>query len=324
MSSRLGKPGLHFCEMVKMDALIRYDLGTFQILDYASQMHPIGAQLCGSKPEIAGQAARILEDLGFDSIDLNCGCPVDKVTKDRSGSGLLKEPYLVGDIVSNIVASVNIPVTVKIRAGWDEDHLVFKDLVRIAELSGASAITLHARTRAQGYTGNAKWHWIKECVETAKTIPVIGNGDIFKAEDALRMIQETGCHGVLVARGTMGQPWIADDIKRLASGQEVIERSLQDRREILLDHFSWIKSYQNDRKALVDMRRVGCWYFPRARGTKQFREAISHASSLDEVEKLIRTFPFDEFEERTDSQSESADSSEASSSSTNSACPSCD
>lgn len=292
MSALFGKPGIHFCEMVKMDALIRNDVGTFHILDYAASMHPIGAQLCGSKPEIAGQAARMIEELGFDSLDLNCGCPVDKVTKDGSGSGLLKEPYRVGDIVANMVSAVKIPVTVKIRAGWDEDQLVYKDLVRIVELAGASAITLHARTREQGYTGNAKWPWISECVKAATKIPVIGNGDIFTAQDALKMLEETGCHGVLVARGTMGQPWIAEDIRRLDAGLPIHEKTLADRRQMLLEHLHYTKIYQNDRKALVDMRRVGCWYFPKAKGTRQFRDAIAHATSLSDVEELIKTFPF--------------------------------
>src|ERR1700676_2979243 len=121
--SAMYRPGLMYCEMVKMDALVRYDAGTFHILDYSADMHPIGAQICGSKPSLAGQAAKIIEDLGFDVVDLNCGCPVDKVTKDGSGSGMLKTPELIGEVIANMVAMVKIPVTVKIRAGWDDDSI---------------------------------------------------------------------------------------------------------------------------------------------------------------------------------------------------------
>lgn len=294
MSSIHGKPALHFCEMVKMDALIRYDKGTFGMLEYASSMRPIGAQLCGSKPEIAAQSAKILEELGFDTIDLNCGCPVDKVTKDGSGSGLLKDPQKIGDIVSNIVSAVNIPVTVKMRAGWDDDQLVYREIVRIVEAAGASAITLHARTREQGYSGQAQWGWIRECVEAATKIPVIGNGDVFAPQDALRMLEETGCHGILIARGTMGQPWIAEDIRRLDEGVSIEEKSIQERREYLLQHFEFTKAHQNERKALLDMRRVGCWYFSKAKRTRQFRDAIVHAQTLDEIEQLIKSFPVGE------------------------------
>ena len=125
------RPGLMYCEMVKMDALIRSDVNTFHLLDYDASMHPIGAQLCGSKPEIAGKAAKIMEELGFDVVDLNCGCPVDKITKDGSGSGMLKNPELIGEMVSNMIAAVKIPVTVKIRAGWDENSINAVEITRI-------------------------------------------------------------------------------------------------------------------------------------------------------------------------------------------------
>src|SRR3984893_6443256 len=145
------QPGLVYCEMVKMDALVRHDPHTYRLLDYETSMHPIGAQLCGSKPQLAGKSAKILEDLGFDVVDLNCGCPVDKVTKDGSGSGLLKNPQLIGEIISQMVASVRIPVTVKIRAGWDAQNINAEEITEIAEQAGAVAICIHGRTRSQGY-----------------------------------------------------------------------------------------------------------------------------------------------------------------------------
>jgi nifR3 family TIM-barrel protein len=293
MSARFS-PGLMYCEMVKMDALVRYDSGTFHILDYSRDMHPIGGQICGSKPEIAGKAAKIVEDLGFDVVDLNCGCPVDKVTKDGSGSGLLKNPNIIGDIIANMVASVKIPVTVKIRAGWDEDSLVFREIVKIAESAGACALCIHARTRQQGYEGSANWSWIKEAKEAAKEIKIIGNGDLFSADAAIRMFEETGCDAVLISRGTMGQPWIAHDIARLARGENIPYRTVQERKELLLEHFNCSIGYGSDRRAVLDMRRVGCWFFKKAKGNKSFRDAISHAQTVEEMRSLILDFQVDE------------------------------
>lgn len=289
-----GSPGLMFCEMVKMEALVRHDKGTFHLLDYSPDMHPIGAQLCGSNPQIAAKAAKIVEEQGFDSLDFNCGCPVDKVTKDGSGSGMLKNVRLIGDVLANMVAAVSIPVTVKIRAGWDTDSLVFEEIVRVAEAAGAKAITLHARTREQGYTGSANWEWIRLAKEAANKIHVIGNGDLFYPQDALDMMTKTGCDAVLVARGTMGQPWIAQDIALLSQGMSVRERTVEELRSALAEHFEYILQYASTRQAIVDMRRVGCWYFKKSKGTKSFREAISHATSIEEIRRLICEYSFED------------------------------
>lgn len=288
------RPGLIYCEMVKMDALIRHDPTTFHMLDYDAHMHPIGGQICGSKPQIAGQAARIIEELGFDVVDLNCGCPVDKITKDGSGSGMLKTPHLIGEIIANMVAAVNIPVTVKIRAGWDDQNINAAAITRIAEEAGAQAICIHGRTRMQGYKGDANWDYIKACKEQAKIIKVIGNGDLYTAEDVQEMFAYTGCDAVLIARGTLGQPWIADDVYRLLENQQPIKRSLEDYRQALMQHFTYVYGYHRERRAVVDMRRIGCWYLKKAAGTRQFRELISRATSTDVVCDLIQNFPLGE------------------------------
>ena len=288
------KPGLMYCEMVKMDALVRYDPGTFHILDYSVDMHPIGGQICGSKPQIAGLAAKMIEELGFDVVDLNCGCPVDKVTKDGSGSGLLKNCNLIGDIVANMVAAVKIPVTVKIRAGWDEESLVFEEIVKIVEQAGAVALCIHARTREQAYTGPANWEWIRQAKQAAKSIKIIGNGDLFTPQAAIDMFQQTGCDAVLVSRGTLGQPWICQEIETLAKGGTLTSRSALENKQMLLDHLDYTLGYGTDRKAVVDMRRVGCWYIKKSKGTKHFREAISHAQTVDEIRQLIIDFPVEE------------------------------
>lgn len=285
------KPGLMYCEMVKMEALIRYDAGTLHLLDFSPDMHPIGAQLCGSKPHLAGKAAKIIEELGFDIIDLNCGCPVDKITKDGSGSGLLKNPELIGEIIANIVAAVKIPVTVKVRSGWDDTSINAPEIVKIAEQAGAKMICVHGRTRQQGYRGPADWQKIKDCKDAAKEIIVIANGDIVDGPSAEEVVKQTGCDAVLVARGTMGQPWIVEDIICHLSNQPKQERTLEDYRQALYEHFLITKGYQNDRRVCIDMRRVGCWYLKKSSGTRQFRELISRAQNLQEIEDLIKNFP---------------------------------
>jgi len=288
------KPGLVYCEMVKMDALVRRCEPTLRYLDYEPGMHPIGAQLCGSKPELAAPCAKMIEEMGFDVIDLNCGCPVDKVTKDGSGSGLLKKPELIGEILSNIIAAVRIPVTVKVRAGWDSQNINAHEITQIAEAAGAVAICIHGRTRAQGYSGAANWDYIKECKRVAKNIKVIGNGDIFDVVSAKNIFDYTGCDAILLARGTMGQPWLIEDIYRSFSDLPVETKSPLYVKSALLEHFEAILSYQPiERKVITDMRRVGCWYLKNGKGMKRLRESINHVTSAPEIRTLIEEYPWE-------------------------------
>jgi tRNA-dihydrouridine synthase B len=284
------QPGLMFCEMVKMQPLVREHPVTTGMLDYSEEMRPIGAQIVGSDPKLAGPSAKIIEERGFDVVDFNCGCPVDKVTKDGSGSGMLLQPEVIGEIISEMVASVSIPVTVKIRAGWDNSSINAADIVEIAERAGACAIFVHGRTRQQGYKGPANWDHIAECKRRAKSIKVIGNGDIFAPEDALRMFAHTRCDGVLVSRGTFGQPWIAEDIARLLEGKEPIMRSSKDAKEALLQHLKLSCEYKDEKGALIDMRRVCCWYLKNAPGVKEIRGRAARGASLQEIRELIESF----------------------------------
>jgi tRNA-dihydrouridine synthase B len=284
------RPGLIYCEMVKMDALIRNDPNTFRLLDYETGMHPIGGQICGSKPQIAGKCAKIIEDLGFDVVDLNCGCPVDKVTKDGSGSGMLKTPDLIGEVIANMVAAVKIPVTVKIRAGWDDNHINAVEVTRLAEKAGASAICIHGRTRAQGYRGAANWDHIRDCKQAADKIIVIGNGDVFDADAAEKLFLSTQCDAILVSRGTMGQPWIIEDIYRKLSHLPAIVRTPTDYRDALLEHLSYVILYHPDRKTAMDMRRIGCWYLKKGQGTRQLREALNRSKNIAEIRDLILNY----------------------------------
>jgi nifR3 family TIM-barrel protein len=293
--SSLYQPGIVYCEMVKIDALVRHNEGTFRLLDYEKDSNQItGAQLCGSKLELIGQAAKMIEDLGFQVIDFNCGCPVDKVTKDGSGSGMLKTPELIGEMIAEMVASVKIPVTVKIRAGWDEDQINAPLITQIAEKAGAKAIAVHGRTREQGYKGPANWDYIRDAKKAAKTILVIGNGDVFDAESAERMFIYTGCDAVLVSRGTLGQPWIAEDIRNHLEDQVPTERDVETVRNAMLTHFDAILKYQKDeRKALLDFRRVGCWYLKRCIGGKALRMELVHLASTKEVLNVVEQFPWE-------------------------------
>lgn len=288
------RPGLVYCEMVKMDALVRHDSHTYRLLDYEAGMHPIGAQLCGSKPRLAGPSARILEDLGFDVIDLNCGCPVDKVTKDGSGSGILKNLDLLGEILVNMIAAVKIPVTVKIRAGWDEDSIVGPEIVKICERVGVKAVAIHGRTREQGYRGKANWEWIRLCKEAAKNMLIIGNGDLFDAASVQQMFAQTGCDAALIARGTFGTPWIIEDVYRLLSGEAPIQRGPLQYRDGMLEHLAYVEQYQAPRKAVTDLRRIGCWYLKRGQGTKQLRESLNRSQTLEEIRSLIMGYAWDE------------------------------
>ncbi|MBI3236704.1 MAG: tRNA dihydrouridine synthase DusB [Chlamydiales bacterium] len=298
------RPGLVYCEMVKMDALVRNDPNTFRFLDYEGDMHPIGAQICGSKVALSGVCAKIIEDLGFDTIDLNCGCPVDKVTKDGSGSGLLKNPQLIGEILSQMVAAVKIPVTVKIRAGWDDQNIIAEEVTRIAEQAGAKSICIHGRTRAQGYQGSADWEHIRRAKLAAKEILVVGNGDLFDPFSVKKIFENTGCDAVLIARGTMGQPWIIEDIYRHLEGLSSVERDGLFYRKILLEHLDQIASYQNEKKAVMDLRRVGCWYLKRGKGARKLREALNKSRVLSEMQELLSGYAWEDIDFSSSESSE--------------------
>lgn len=196
-------------------------------------------------------------------------------------------------MISAMKAAVRIPVTIKIRIGWDDDHINALEVAKIAEQAGAVAITIHGRTREQGYRGPANWEPIRQCKASASKIIVIGNGDVFDPASAERMFAFTGCDGVLVSRGTMGQPWIAEDIRLRLSGQIEPERTVAHIREALLEHFGWIVDYQPERQAMLDMRRVGCWYLKRCNGAKALRMQINQAPSVSEVFREIQAFPWE-------------------------------
>jgi tRNA-dihydrouridine synthase B len=213
----LGGCGLIMTEFTSADGLLRDQRVRGRYLHFYEDEHPVSAQLFGSSPTVLADAARLVEDLGFDLVDLNLGCPAKKVVKCNGGSGLLRDLPLIRQIFEAVRAAVKIPFTVKFRAGWSDDEIVCVELARMAESCGLGAVALHARTREQGYSGNARWEWIAS-VKQAVKIPVIGNGDIRSPEDACAVVAQTGCDAVMIGRMAPANPWIFRQIEQYVSG----------------------------------------------------------------------------------------------------------
>lgn len=297
--SSLYSPALMFCEMVKVEGLHYSPSRTLKLLSYTEEMRPIGGQLCGSRPDMAREAAKVLEDLGFDIIDLNCGCPTDRITKDGSGSGLLKSPVLIGKIIEAITASVALPVTVKIRSGWDERNINVEEIVRIIKEAGASAVFVHGRTRAQGYVGPSNWEYIKRAkIAAGENFPVFGNGDVFSPEAAKHMLETTHCDGVLIARGTMGAPWIAQQVQEYLETGTYQKVSFSQRKHAFMQHLRWVDEYyQSEAKLLTETRKLCGHYLKSAFNVRLLRSALSQATTSQEVYQLIDAYEESEEEE---------------------------
>ena len=214
---KLGGCGLIMTEFTSADGVLRDQRVRGRYLHFYEDEHPVSAQLFGSSPSVLADAARLVEDLGFDLVDLNLGCPAKKVVKCNGGSGLLRDLPLIRQIFEAVRAAVKVPFTVKFRAGWNDDEIVCVELARIAENCGLGAVALHARTREQGYSGNARWEWIAS-VKQAVKIPVIGNGDIRSPEDACAIVAQTGCDAVMIGRMAPANPWIFRQIEQYVSG----------------------------------------------------------------------------------------------------------
>jgi len=212
----LGGCGLIMTEFTSADGVLRDQRVRGRYLHFYEDEHPVSAQLFGSSPSVLADAARLVEDLGFDLVDLNLGCPAKKVVKCNGGSGLLRDLPLIRQIFEAVRSAVKIPFTVKFRAGWNDDEIVCVELARMAESCGLGAVALHARTREQGYSGNARWEWIAS-VKQAVKIPVIGNGDIRSPEDACAIVAQTGCDAVMIGRMAPANPWIFRQIEQYVS-----------------------------------------------------------------------------------------------------------
>lgn len=284
--------GLIYAEMVSDKAISYESKKTIEMLYMTDMERPIAQQIFGSDKESFVKAAKYIEEtMKPDIIDINMGCPVPKVAiKNQAGSALLKNPKKVYEIVSSVVKSVNVPVTVKIRSGWDSNSINAVEIAKMIERAGASAITVHPRTRAQGYTGNADWNIIKVVKENV-TIPVIGNGDIRSCYDAKRMLEETKCDAVMIGRGVLGNPWLIKEcVEYLATGKEPIKVSLKEKMDMVKRHYKLLEETKGEKLALLEMRTHAAWYLKGLENSTKLKEAIFKTKTKEEFLKLIDDF----------------------------------
>jgi nifR3 family TIM-barrel protein len=293
--------GLIMTEFTSADGLSRMRESKRQrYLTFYDDEHPIGAQLFGSNPETLAEAARIVEDTGFDTVDLNLGCPAKRVVGCNGGSGLLRDLPRIGEIFRAIRKAVNIPFTVKFRTGWNESQIVCVELAKMAETEGLNGLALHARTREQGYSGQARWGWIAQ-VKQAVRLPVIGNGDIRTPEDAAAMVAETGCDAVMIGRAAPANPWIFRQIAQYTATASYEQPTVEDRYHMIRAYFEMLMAETEATKDLPrdakmgdpvgKMKQFATWFTHGVPGGAKLRAAIYHvrtgADVLAEVERFF-------------------------------------
>ncbi len=274
-------------EMVSAKGIFYNNRNNHLILQTAENEHPIAVQLFGSDPMIMARMAERIAP-GFDVIDVNMGCPVPKIVNNGEGSALMKKPDLAFQILDMMVRVLSpMPVTVKFRKGFDDKHVNAVEFAKMAEQAGVAAITLHGRTRAQMYSGQADWDVIRQ-VKEAVRIPVFGNGDIFSPEDAKRMIDETGCDGVAIARGAKGNPWlIRRTIRYLESGELLPEPTPEERKVMAVRHAELAVRFKGEKLAIPEMRKHLAWYTSGLPGAAKLRAEMNVINSLDELRDFV-------------------------------------
>ncbi|MGN0132237.1 MAG: tRNA dihydrouridine synthase DusB [Lachnospiraceae bacterium] len=275
--------GLLCMEMVSAKAIYYHNRNTEALLEIHPEERPVSLQLFGSEPKLMGEMAKRIEDRPFSVLDINMGCPVPKVVNNGEGSALMKNPKLAGEIMSAVVKAVEKPVTVKIRKGFDDDHVNAVEMAKIAEDSGVAAIAVHGRTREQYYSGKADWDIIRR-VKEAVSVPVIGNGDVTDPYSAKKMLEETGCDGIMIGRAARGNPWIFRQIDRYLSDGIVPEPvSREEMRQTILEHARLMVEYKGEYLAIREMRKHISWYTTGMPGSAAFRGRINAMETMDEL-----------------------------------------
>lgn len=286
---RLGADAV-VTEMVSADGLHYKSENTAKLMAFDDSERPIGVQFFGSDPERLANAARFaFERVKPDFIDLNAGCPVAKVVKNGSGSALLKDAALFGKIVEAMSKAVPIPVTVKIRSGWNTHEWVDVEFAKIAQESGAAAVTLHPRSQTMMFTGRSYWKRIA-IVKNSVSIPIIGNGDITNAADAMKMFAETNCDAVMVGRGSLGNPWVFAEIKAALKGEPYAPPSIEDRRVLIIDHIRAFRELHGEHKACGEMKKIAAWYLKGQPGASAARAEIFASASSIKMEEIVGGF----------------------------------
>ena len=282
------EPGLVVTEMVSSKALLYNDEKTKQLLNMDGEKRPVSAQIFGSDIEAMAYGAKYVSKIA-DIVDINMGCPAPKVVKNGDGSKLLLDLNKVYEIVKAVVKNSSVPVTVKIRKGWDSEHIVAVEAAKAIEAAGASAITVHGRTRSEYYTGKADWNIIKQVKESVK-IPVIGNGDIKNPEDAKKIIEETNCDGIMIGRGTLGRPWIIKQIKTFLENGEIEEVSNQEILQTILKHIELEVKEKGEYTGIREMRKHICYYLKGLPQASLIRDKINHLETKVDVENELKEY----------------------------------